>query len=93
MVTVQEDYLINVEGDNVILGLAADNHMKENVQRDRCRDQEEVNPPTTGEALYVEEIYLGEVVLTQVWGLVFFQINQHGGEGKIHVGQGADEVG
>lgn len=93
MVTVQEDYLINVEGDSVILGLAADNHMKKDMQPHRCRDQEEVNPPTTGEALYVEEIYLGEVVLTQVWGLVFFQINQHGGEGKIHVGQGADEVG
>lgn len=66
MVTVQEDYLINVEGDNIISGLAADNHMKKGMQRDRCRDQKEVNPPTTGEALYVEEIYLGEVVPTLV---------------------------
>ena len=62
MATVQEDYLINLEGDNIILGLAADNHMKKDVQRDCCRDEEEVNPPTTGVALYVEEIYLGEVV-------------------------------
>jgi hypothetical protein len=28
LVTVQEDYLINVEGDNIILGLAADNPIK-----------------------------------------------------------------
>jgi hypothetical protein len=65
-VPVQEDYLINVEEDNRILGLVADNHMKKEMQRNRRRDQEEVNPPTTGVALYVEDIYLGEVVPTLV---------------------------
>jgi hypothetical protein len=61
-----EGYVINVEGDNIILDLGADKHMKKDMQCVLYRDGEEIKHPISGEALYVKKIYLGEVVLTQV---------------------------
>lgn len=61
-----EGYVIDVEGDNIILDLGADKHMKRDMQCVLYRDGKEVKHPISGELRYVNKIYLGEVVLTQI---------------------------
>jgi len=61
-----EGYVIDVEGSDIILDLGADKHMKKDMQCVLYRDGKEVKHPISGEVTYVNKIYLGEVVLTQV---------------------------
>jgi hypothetical protein len=61
-----EGYVMDVEGNNIILDLGADKHMKKDMQCVVFREGEDIKHPISGEVLGKKREYLGEVVLTQV---------------------------
>ncbi|MFQ5868911.1 MAG: CsgG/HfaB family protein [Candidatus Zixiibacteriota bacterium] len=61
-----EGYVMDVEGDNLVLDLGSEKHMKRDMQCVVYREGEDIKHPISGEILDKKKIYLGEVVLTQV---------------------------